>query len=180
MIMGWAIAVVAALFSLTAGICYVEAGRAARRSAYRVARRGRTQRPIAARTADRRRQTEVEDETIAVTDLATLRAVVSGQRKEIGYLHRRVQDTEWRLRSARERIKLLTDASSQGDAAALARRSASGEASPAPSEQFRRLRALVLKEIHPDHATADGIDRDIRTALFKRMWPQIEALSERV
>lgn len=177
MIMEWAIAVVAALFSLVAAICHLEASRAARRAAFRAASRGQRHRPVTARAAEHQGQTGTGEDSVALTDLATLRAVISGQRKEIGYLRDRVQDAEWRLRSAGERIKFLTEAPGP---AVQSRPAASGEAGPAASEQFRRLRALILKEIHPDHATSDDIDRDVRTVLFKRIWPKIEALSEHV
>lgn len=176
MVMEWAVAAVAALLSLLGAICHLQASRTACRATPRTPRRGQRQRPMAARTAERRAQTWAKEEPIADTDLATLHAVVSGQRKEIGYLRDRVQDAEWRLRSAHERIKFLTEAPSS---ARQSRAAASGETGPA-SEHFRRLRALILKEIHPDHATSDGVDRDIRTALFKRIWPKIEALSEGV
>lgn len=171
-VVGWAIAVIAALFSLVAGICHLEASRAGRKTALRAARRQQKQCRMAARTEEPRRQSRAGGETIAVTDLSALRAIVAGPRQEIGYLRGRMQDAEWRLKSAREKIQRLTETPGQGDV--LAR------SGPAGSEQFRRLRALILREIHPDHAQTDGIDRDVRDVLFKRIWPKIEALSERV
>jgi hypothetical protein len=42
--------------------------------------------------------------------------------------------------------------------------------------QYRRLRALIVKELHPDHAPADSVDRAIRAEVFKAIWPKIEAI----
>jgi hypothetical protein len=41
--------------------------------------------------------------------------------------------------------------------------------------KFRRLRAVVVKELHPDHAP-NG-QRAIRTEIFKRIYPQMEEIA---
>jgi hypothetical protein len=46
--------------------------------------------------------------------------------------------------------------------------------------QFRRLRALLVKELHPDHAVAGSVDGAIRAEVFKTLWPKIEAIAGRV
>ena len=46
--------------------------------------------------------------------------------------------------------------------------------------QFRRLRALLVKELHPDHAAAGSVDGAIRAEVFKVLWPKIEAIAGRV
>jgi hypothetical protein len=42
---------------------------------------------------------------------------------------------------------------------------------------FRQLRALVMKELHPDNAPA-GMDRVVRQEVFKAIWPKIEAMTQ--
>jgi hypothetical protein len=42
---------------------------------------------------------------------------------------------------------------------------------------FRKLRALIVKELHPDHAPADSIERTIRAEVFKALWPKVEAIT---
>lgn len=42
---------------------------------------------------------------------------------------------------------------------------------------FRRLRALIIRELHPDHAAPDSIDRALRSEVFKAIWPKIEAIA---
>lgn len=46
-----------------------------------------------------------------------------------------------------------------------------------PDGQFRRLRALIVKEFHPDHAPEGSVDRAIRAEVFKTIWPKIEAIT---
>jgi hypothetical protein len=53
------------------------------------------------------------------------------------------------------------------------------QATVEPDGQFRRLRALIVKELHPDHAPADSVDRALRAEVFKAIWPKIEALADR-
>lgn len=42
---------------------------------------------------------------------------------------------------------------------------------------FRRLRALIVRELHPDHAAPDSVDRALRSEVFKVIWPKIEAIT---
>jgi hypothetical protein len=53
-------------------------------------------------------------------------------------------------------------------------------ASSEPDGQFRQLRALIVKELHPDHAPVDSVDRAIRAEVFKVIWPKIEAITDKV
>ncbi len=57
-----------------------------------------------------------------------------------------------------------------------------GAAAPSASTDrghFRQLKALIVKELHPDHAPADSVDRALRTEVFKLLWPKIEAITDR-
>jgi len=42
--------------------------------------------------------------------------------------------------------------------------------------KFARLRAVVVKSLHPDHGGGSQEERTIRNELFKRVWPQIERI----
>ena len=54
----------------------------------------------------------------------------------------------------------------------------SPEATSADYDRFKRLRTLIVKELHPDNAPKDSADWAARTELFKIIWPKIEAISE--
>jgi hypothetical protein len=43
--------------------------------------------------------------------------------------------------------------------------------------RFRRLRALIVKELHPDHAPSDSVNGAIRAEIFKVLWPKIEQIT---
>lgn len=42
--------------------------------------------------------------------------------------------------------------------------------------KFTRLRAVVVKSLHPDHGGGSQEERTIRGELFKRVWPEIERI----
>jgi Tfp pilus assembly protein FimV len=55
-------------------------------------------------------------------------------------------------------------------------------AKPAAANQpvdfrFRKLRALILQELHPDHAPAGSAERALKQEVFKSLWPKIEAIA---
>ena len=56
----------------------------------------------------------------------------------------------------------------------------SPEANSADYDRFKRLRTLIVKELHPDNAPEDSADWAARTELFKVIWPKVEAISEHV
>ena len=47
---------------------------------------------------------------------------------------------------------------------------------PTSDYQFRRLRALLARELHPDAVPAEGVEHDIRTEIFKTVWPQVQEI----
>ena len=53
----------------------------------------------------------------------------------------------------------------------------SPEATSADYDRFKRLRTLIVKELHPDNALKDSVDWAARTELFKVIWPKVEAIS---
>ncbi len=46
--------------------------------------------------------------------------------------------------------------------------------------RFKRLRTLIVMELHPDHAAKNGADRAARTELFKAIWPKVEEITDNV
>lgn len=42
--------------------------------------------------------------------------------------------------------------------------------------RFRVLRALIIKELHPDGAPQGSLEATIRSELFKALWPKIEMI----
>lgn len=56
-------------------------------------------------------------------------------------------------------------------------RAASGEGEPADNgEKYRALKKFIAREFHPDQVRADGIERLVRTEVFKTIWAHIEEL----
>lgn len=60
---------------------------------------------------------------------------------------------------------------------ALRAAKSTGSASNDSDDKFRRLRAVIASELHPDHAPAGSIDRALREAAFKVIWPKVEAVA---
>jgi hypothetical protein len=54
----------------------------------------------------------------------------------------------------------------------------SGPQSMGPDGQFKRLRALLASELHPDHARTDGIERLVRGEIFKSLWPKVQDIEK--
>jgi hypothetical protein len=76
------------------------------------------------------------------------------------------QREEWKARAlvAEQKVADLT--------AQLANRRATRD------DRFRALRRLVARELHPDFCDNGGIEKLIRAEFFKRLWPEIDRLSE--
>lgn len=43
-------------------------------------------------------------------------------------------------------------------------------------EKYRALKKFIAREFHPDHVRADGIERLVRTEVFKTIWAHIEEI----
>ena len=76
------------------------------------------------------------------------------------------QREEWKARALVAEQK-VTDLTAQ-----LANRRATRD------DRFDALRRLVARELHPDFCDNGGIEKLIRAEFFKRLWPEIERLSE--
>jgi hypothetical protein len=56
-------------------------------------------------------------------------------------------------------------------------RTTGGDGEPADNaEKYRALKKFIAREFHPDQVRADGIERLVRTEVFKTIWAHIEAL----
>lgn len=44
--------------------------------------------------------------------------------------------------------------------------------------RFDALRRLVAKELHPDFCDSGGLEKTLRAEFFKKLWPEIERLTE--
>ena len=49
---------------------------------------------------------------------------------------------------------------------------------PTRDDRFDALRRLVARELHPDFCKSGGVEKIIRAEFFKKLWPEIERLSE--
>jgi hypothetical protein len=49
----------------------------------------------------------------------------------------------------------------------------------ASGDRLRQLRAVLARELHPDHIKTEGIERLIRAEMFKTLWPCIEEIERR-
>ena len=76
------------------------------------------------------------------------------------------QREEWKARALVAEQK-LTDLTAK-----LANRRATRD------DRFDALRRLVARELHPDFCDNGGIEKLIRAEFFKKLWPEIERLSE--
>jgi hypothetical protein len=70
--------------------------------------------------------------------------------------------------------KKIVDLEQTGSAGMAKDASTAGDQSS--GQRYRRLRALILRELHPDHAPAGTIDWALRGELFKAIWPKVEEI----
>jgi hypothetical protein len=47
-----------------------------------------------------------------------------------------------------------------------------------PDGRFDAVRRLVAKELHPDFCDGGGLEKTLRAEFFKKLWPEIERLTE--
>ena len=100
------------------------------------------------------------------------------QADEVSVLRRELSLTRARAEAAAAEITRLS-AIVQQQAGQIEQLNEVVKAAPSIEDgsQFRRLRALIVKELHPDYAAADSVDRAIRSEVFKAIWPKIEAIT---
>jgi hypothetical protein len=59
---------------------------------------------------------------------------------------------------------------------AQARETAAASEPAGNDEKYRALKKFIAREFHPDNVRADGIERLVRTEVFKTIWAQIEEI----
>ena len=111
------------------------------------------------------------------TELVMLRGLAERQGARIAELEKAITDYATKLDDRdREIGRLMGQITSLREAA---QRSPETPRGPGDVSQFHRLRALIIKELHPDHAPPGSVDRALRAEVFKAMWPRIEAIAGR-
>ena len=190
---GWAWAIV--VFSFAVLISWLEragerkrAARAAKKAARKAAKQAaepaqrstgsaasaQTTEPISSQS-----QKPPDEVAVLGVRLASSEAALAAARAELAMLQKRLSTAKdltkhWH-KLYRHALEGMESAKSPG------RKVEGTESTPSrPDSQFRRLRALIVRELHPDHAPADSIDRAVRAEIFKVIWPKIEAITSRV
>jgi hypothetical protein len=44
-------------------------------------------------------------------------------------------------------------------------------------KKFDEMKRYLARELHPDHSTSDGIEKLIRSEMFKKIWPKVEEIA---
>jgi hypothetical protein len=102
---------------------------------------------------------------------ADLNSQIAGQMDRVSVLE--IEANRLRLRG--------TEALPQRDwakARAIAAEAKIAEAGAWKDPRFDEWRRLLAREVHPDHAKADGIEKVVRAEIFKTLWPQIERIGK--
>jgi hypothetical protein len=104
-------------------------------------------------------------------------------------LNKRIGELEQQGRALRARVKrlqfagkTLIDQREEWKARALAAEATVAQL-PDRAEfdggMFNALRRLVAKELHPDLCTGGDLEKTLRAAFFKKLWPEIQRITER-
>jgi septal ring factor EnvC (AmiA/AmiB activator) len=110
-------------------------------------------------------------------ELAAKQECVAEQEAEIRELKRELLARDEKIAQFQAGIRAITEAS-KAEIDRLNAQVWNMQASAPEDSRFRKLRALIVKELHPDHAPAGSVDRVLRSEVFKALWPKIEAISE--
>ena len=89
----------------------------------------------------------------------------------------RIADLEKIISRLRERGRMAVAQRDQWEKRALAaeQQLADGGATNA-SRKYQQLKNALAKEFHPDHSSASGIEKIIRTETFKLIWTRVEEI----
>lgn len=116
------------------------------------------------------RHAAAESDANATGDIASLRAALASAEECIAQRDALVEQQAAELAEQAARLEKLKDV--------LAEVWRSPEQAAADYDRFKRLRTLIVMELHPDHAAKNGVDRTARTELFKAIWPKVEAITD--
>ena len=90
----------------------------------------------------------------------------------------RVRELEVEAERLRRRGKEAVFQRDKAEARAIAAEAKIADVSPGRDRRFDELRRVLARELHPDHAEADGIEKLVRAEIFKTLWPQIERIGK--
>jgi septal ring factor EnvC (AmiA/AmiB activator) len=110
-------------------------------------------------------------------ELAAKQECVAEQETEIRELKRELVVRDEKIAQFQAGIRAITEAS-KAEIDRLNAQVRKMQASAPEDSRFRKLRALIVKELHPDHAPAGSVDRVLRGEAFKALWPKVETISE--
>jgi hypothetical protein len=101
------------------------------------------------------------------------------QPKTYSSLELRIAELEGMLSHLRQRGLLAVAQRNQWEKRALAAEEKLANADSAqggPNKKYEHLRRFLAKEFHPDHTSSSGIEKLVRTEIFKMVWAKVEEL----
>ncbi|CAH2606299.1 conserved protein of unknown function (plasmid) [Rhodovastum atsumiense] len=102
------------------------------------------------------------------------RSVEEQLRDEIAAVHNKLAFLQGEHDRWKERAKALATRVCELESAhAESIKTDSGDRS-----QYRRLRSLIATEFHPDHIKVEGIEKIVRTEIFKAIWPKVQDIEK--
>ena len=107
------------------------------------------------------------------------RIIGFGRLFSIKALELRIAELEGMLSDLRERGRLAVALRDQWERRALAAESKltnSNDAQDGLDKKYEQLRRFLAKEFHPDHTISAGIEKLVRTEIFKMVWAKVEEL----
>ena len=100
--------------------------------------------------------------------------------KQLDDLERKILQLEEQVSSLKAAGRAVIEQREHWKARAL-----EAEANHRPSEwrgnnydRYIALKKIIARELHPDSGPGDGIERVVREALFKRIWPHVEQIDK--
>ena len=120
-----------------------------------------------------------------MAEFARYRALRNNETVRADIATSRAIEAEAEVKRLAAQVKQLEDQLQAARAAASAaenRAAAAGARNAGPQEaggSFAKLKALVIRELHPDgNPQAGALERTMRAELFKSLWPAIERLEK--
>lgn len=92
-----------------------------------------------------------------------------------------IAELEEKIARLKEAGKLIIQQREEWKSRALiaeAKYSNENTVNPKNDTKYISLKRIIAREIHPDYAQSEGLERILREALFKRIWPLIEDIEK--
>lgn len=92
----------------------------------------------------------------------------------------RIAELEAQVARLKEAGKTIIQQREEWKARALAaeKLGSGGSAPGGDAGRYAALKRILARELHPDYAPGDGIERVVREAIFKKVWPQVEDMEK--